>query len=144
MSPDEQPVQPEAAERDNNEYQPVVATGGWMPNKAEQAPAAAEPAPAPATEEPAVEEDEEEALPPSTVHPSAPAGTTADDKDLVAGRKQYGEFFIGMWYDHPNFGCPYCPYSTVEQGGNGLVELHTLAMIDSGDLPHRAALALKS
>lgn len=83
---------------------------------------------------------EEEALPPSLVHPSAAAGTT-EDSDLKAGREKYGQYFIGMWYHLPNFGCPYCAYSTIDS--NGDVELHTLSMIDSGDLRHMAALNLE-
>lgn len=84
--------------------------------------------------------EQEETPTPSTVHSAAPAGTTEDD-ELKAGREKYGEFYIGMWGDRPNFGCPYCNYADIS--GNGFMELHVLAMIDSGDLRHMAALQLR-
>lgn len=85
--------------------------------------------------------EEEEAPPPSTVHPAAAAGTTPEDKALAAGRDEYGEYFIGMWGEHPNFGCPYCAYAVLDR--NGEVELHVLSMIETGNLAHMAALQLK-
>jgi hypothetical protein len=130
LSPDEQPVQPEAVETDQPE--PTVTQGTTTEDIS----------PEPPTEDELLAE-EEEAPAPSTIHPSAPAGTTNEDEDLAAGREEHGEYFIGLWNGIPNFGCPYCSFSTIEQGGNGLVELHTLAMIDSGELKHMAALQLK-
>lgn len=92
--------------------------------------------------------EEEETPSPSTVHPSAAAGTTEEDEEVVNGRKEYGEYFIGMWSDLPNFGCPYCPFSVLGSRhepttGNGEVELHVLTQIDSGEPRHLAALTLK-
>lgn len=148
MSPDKQPLSEElvgAAKALGYTDEEIVA-GTALDEPAPAEPPAQEPTP-PAViddspEPPNVFEDlaeEEEVPPPSEVHPSAPAGTVKD-KDLEAGRKEHGEFFIGMWGDKPNFGCPYCSYSTLN---NGEVELHVLSMIDSGNLEHMAALQLQ-
>lgn len=67
----------------------------------------------------------------STVHPAAPAGFTEADAD-----PEMGQFFIGRWFGKPNYGCPYCTFSTLD--GTGAVELHILSKIDSGDIKHRA------
>lgn len=131
MSPDEQPVQPEAAETSNDADINILMTSSLD-----------DISPEPPNEDEELAE-QEEAPAPSTIHPSAAAGTTIDDEDLVNGREKHGEYFIGYWYDKPNFGCPYCPFSTVETGGNGLTELHVLAMIEAGNMAHMAALQLK-
>lgn len=77
--------------------------------------------------------DEPEALAPSAVHPAAAAGFTEADVDPAKG-----EFYIGMWNSYPNYGCPYCFYSSID--GSGDIELHILSKIDSGDINHRKYL----
>lgn len=52
-----------------------------------------------------------------------------------------GEYYIGLWSGLPNYGCPYCPYATLD--GPGQVELHILAMVDAGNPRHMKALELK-
>lgn len=89
-------------------------------------------------DEPNEEQDEEEPEA-STVHPSAAAGTT--EETFAVGRAEHGQYFIGMWGEHPNFGCPFCSYASLDLAGD--IELHILSMIESGDLNHMAALELK-
>lgn len=127
MSPDEQPVQPQSAE---TAQEPEPAVGQSIEDISPEPPNEAE-----------TLAEQEEAPPPSTVHPAAAAGSTLEDEALVAGRKEHGEYFIGMWDVKPNFGCPYCYYSTIES--NGDVEIHVLTQIETGDLRHMAALQLK-
>jgi hypothetical protein len=91
--------------------------------------------PADAGETPAdpAAETETEALAPK-IHPAARRTDTPE----VPGEGVDPEYFIGTWSGKPLHGCPYCPWTTLE--GSGAVELHVLSKIDSGDLPHRAAL----
>lgn len=132
MSPDKQDPQPDAA--------PVEETPA-APSPTEAAPAATAPAPespadltpeealTAATEEPEVE------LPASEIHPSAPAGSLKADLP-----KDAEEYFIGMWGDKKNYGCPYCTFASIS--GPGEVDLHVMGMIDSGDVKHTEALRL--
>lgn len=86
----------------------------------------------------APDEETEEVLPdPSDVHPAA----SVEVRRATLDTSEYGKYFIGMWGPKPNFGCPYCPYASIE--GEGDVELHILSKIDSGDLKHMAALELE-
>lgn len=79
--------------------------------------------------------EEEVLLPPISNHPAAAAHASEEE---VAAAKEYGEFFIGLWGDKPNFGCPYCYYATIE--GAGAVELHIMDKVNAGDIPHRESL----
>ncbi len=36
----------------------------------------------------------------------------------------FGEYFIGYWHEFRNYGCPHCPYATLE--GPGAVNSHIL------------------
>lgn len=85
------------------------------------------------TEEDAATDDAPEAPAPSSVHPAAAPGFEEADVN-----PEMGQFFIGMWYTKPNYGCPYCAYASIE--GSGDVELHILSKIDSGDIKHRVYL----
>ncbi len=96
-----------------------------------------EPLPAPESET-FDETDEAEGLPPVSDHPAAAEVATEAE---VEAAKTAGEYYIGLWYDKPNYGCPYCSFSTIE--GSGAVELHILSEIDSGKLTHMAALEPK-
>lgn len=132
MSPDKQSTPADEQEATANE---AAAT----PPETTTAPSAVDVSPEPPNEAEVLAE-QEEALPPSTVHSAAPAGTVEND-ELKKGREEYGEYFIGMWGDLPNFGCPYCSYASID--GNGFVELHVLGSIDAGEIRHMAALQLR-
>lgn len=84
--------------------------------------------------------DSEEVAEPK-IHPAAADGVTVEVPDDPEEK-----YFIGMWGDLRNYGCPYCPYATIGSGegdGNGTVELHILSKIDAGDIKHRAALVIE-
>jgi hypothetical protein len=51
-----------------------------------------------------------------------------------------GEYYIGLWSGHPNYGCPYCSYATLS--GSGAVELHILSKVDQGNPRHLKALEI--
>jgi hypothetical protein len=52
-----------------------------------------------------------------------------------------GEYYIGLWANYPNYGCPYCMYTTIE--GSGAVELHILTRLDQGSVTHLKVLDIK-
>lgn len=85
------------------------------------------------------EESVEEEVQPSTVHPSAAAGTT--EEDLAEGRTEYGQYFIGMFTEgKPCFGCPYCSWSTIDGDGSGAVEMHIFEQLNAGNIRHMEGL----
>lgn len=87
-----------------------------------------------AVEEPATPAVAEPPVKPKRRHPAAGDGPIFPLADA-------GEYYIGLWCNIPNYGCPYCAYATVS--GPGAVELHILAYIDKGDLSHSKALELQ-
>lgn len=82
---------------------------------------------------------------PSTDEPSGPPPTEAE-ADAPFPLADAGPYFIGMWGDYPNYGCPYCLEAQLADSpeqGTGIIELHILSKIDAGDVRHMAALDKK-
>lgn len=97
-------------------------------------------------EEPKQDSEDREEDPPTDTPAPTPIAEPEPEPPEVFPLADAGPYYIGMWGEYPNYGCPYCLEAhladTPEQG-TGIIELHILSKIDQGDVRHMEALNKK-
>jgi hypothetical protein len=70
---------------------------------------------------------------------TAPKHPAAAPNEPIFPLADAGEYYIGLWNGHPNYGCPYCAYAILARSpaeGGAMVEAHIQFKIDQGSPKH--------